>query len=680
MGTRDVRALFESKRIAIVGASDDRTKWGYWLSRGVAESDAEVTLVNRRGTPVLGRPTVPTLRDATSAPELVVLATPAGQFVAEIDNALEVGARAIIGITSGAFSDVAARRAVVERVRAAGAVLLGPNCMGIADTGRGIHLLWGQVPAGPIGLLSQSGNIALEIGSLAASVGLGLSRFASIGDQADLMSFDLLQAVAGAPETRVVALYVEDVKDGDAFGSTVARLTSSGMPVVLLAGGASVAGSRAASSHTGSMVTGDTVIDAVCRASGAIRVRTPGELVDVCSVLVADGRPDGPRIGVVGDGGGHGILASDAVERAGFDVPLLSTPLREKLAALLPGHASVSNPIDMAGGENDLTNYAALIEGVAGSGEVDAVLLTGYFGNYGSESEDRAAEEIEVASRITRARVESSVPVLVHTLAPYSSSSQRLRAGGVPVSGRVENVVKALQSVSAATPPHWPARQALRGAPPSGDAYWVAREMLVEAGVEFPEARLVSSVDAAADAAHLIGYPVAVKALGIAHKTEADAVKLNLNGREQVIRAAADILGRMPGHRLSVERMADTSDSLELIVGTQQDLRFGTVVLVGAGGIQAELSEDTSVAVGPLNEAEALRILDNLRVAQLFAGFRGRPPLNRRAAARAIVALSRLADSLRDEVAEIEMNPLLVTRDRAVALDAHLVRRQHGGL
>lgn len=679
MSVRAASALYDARHVAIVGASDDPAKWGYWLSRGALSSDLQVSLVNRRTPPVLGRETVASLGDLTHTPELVVLATPPAHFEASLDEALGAGARAVVAITADVFDDAAHRDRVVRRVREAGAVLLGPNCMGLSDTARGLHLIWGELPPGPIGLVSQSGNLALEIGELAQGAGLGISRFASVGDQADLRAHDLVPAVAASEQTKVVAMYVEDVGDGDAFGQCLAEVTASGTPVVVLAAGGSTAGARAAASHTGSMVSGDMVMDAVCRAAGAVRVHSPGELVDVCALLVAGagsagaGAGGGTRVGVIADGGGHGIVASDAAERYGFEVPAFGEDLQERLEKHMPTRASAGNPVDMAGGERELVTFSRLVSDCADSGEVDSILVSGYLGAYGRDSAERAQEELRTCDEIADTVARTGVPVLVHSLAADSDSSAELRRRGVPVFARVEQATQALARVAGRQPAAWPVRSA-PGPVADTDAYTAARGLLGDHGVSFPEARTVDTAEQAVEAAEQIGHPVVVKILGIDHKTEVGGVGLDLRTADEVHAFSADLLQRLPRHRLSVEQMVDLGAGTELIVGARQDPRFGTVVLVGAGGVQAEILDDRAIALGPVDEAGARDLLRRLSIAPLFDGFRGRPALDLDAAAHLVAALSQAADSVRGEVDELEVNPVLVTPTGAVALDAHLVR------
>ncbi|NYD57603.1 acyl-CoA synthetase (NDP forming) [Nocardioides marinisabuli] len=680
MTVRAAHTLYDARHVAIVGASADPAKWGYWLSRGALSSDLRVSLVNRRTPPVLGRETVASLAELADTPELVVLATPPAHFEASLDEALGAGARAVVAITADVFDDAVHRERVVRRVREAGAVLLGPNCMGLSDTARGLHLIWGELPPGPIGLVSQSGNLALEIGELAQGAGLGISRFASVGDQADLRAHDLVPAVAAGEQTKVVAMYVEDVGDGDAFGQCLAEVSAAGTPVVVLAAGGSTAGARAAASHTGSMVSGDMVMDAVCRAAGAVRVHSPGELVDVCSLLVADAarRPLGRRVGVIADGGGHGIVASDAAERYGFEVPAFGEELQERLEKHMPSRASAANPVDMAGGERELVTFSRLVADCADSGEVDSILVSGYLGAYGRDSAERAQEELRTCAEIADTVARTGVPVLVHSLAADSDSSADLRRRGVPVFARVEQATQALARVAGRRPAAWPARVA-RDTVADTDAYTAARGLLVDHGVTFPEARAVDTAEQAVEAAEQIGHPVVVKILGVDHKTEVGGVGLDLRTADEVHAFSDDLLHRLPRHRLSVEQMVDLGAGTELIVGVRQDPRFGTVVLVGAGGVQAEILEDRVIGLGPVDEAGARDLLRRLSIAPLFDGFRGRPALDLAAAAHLVAALSQAADAVRDEVSELEVNPVLVTPTGAVALDAHLVRGGHRG-
>jgi acyl-CoA synthetase (NDP forming) len=402
--TRDLRPLFDPASVAVLGASADPSKWGNTLARGAlrGESRRRVFLVNRSGGEILGRAAYPSLADLPEAPELVVVSVPAAGFAEAVDRSLDAGAKAIVAISAGLGEAGAEGRrledAVVERVRAAGAVMLGPNCLGVFDAGAELDLGWSALPAGPVGLISQSGNLALELARLAAPAGLGFSRFASLGNQADLVASDLLDELATHDETRVIALYLEDFRDGRAFVAAAARARELGKPVVLLTGGVTQASARAALSHTGALVSDARSVEAACRAAGIVDVATPKQLVDAAQALLSGRTPRGRRVAVYCDGGGHGVVAADVLAAAGLDVPALSAVTTAALAKELPSTASLANPVDFAGGgERGLAAYADVGRILLGADDVDAVLLTGYFGGYGVDTPELEAEEVEAA-------------------------------------------------------------------------------------------------------------------------------------------------------------------------------------------------------------------------------------------------------------------------------------------
>jgi len=260
---RDLTPLFDPRSVAIVGASNDPAKWGNWLARGAlrGEHRRPVYLVNRNGGEVLGRPAYASLADLPDAPDLVVVSVPAGAFERAVDDALAAGARALVGITAGLGESgeegLDRERALVERVRAAGAVLLGPNCLGVFDATSDLGLASNEFPPGAIGLISQSGNLALELGLLARDHGMGFSRFASVGNQADVDLAELVAAFAAHSPTELIAVYAEDFRDGRAFVDAAAAC---GKPVILLTVGRSEASVRAARSHTGALVSDLAVV------------------------------------------------------------------------------------------------------------------------------------------------------------------------------------------------------------------------------------------------------------------------------------------------------------------------------------------------------------------------------------------------------------------------------------
>jgi acetate---CoA ligase (ADP-forming) len=683
--SRDLRSLFDPRSVAVVGASGTPGKWGHWLAKGALEAEKRrsVYLVNRNGGEILGRDAFRSLADIPDAPELVVVTVPAGGFEEAVDDALQAGAKALVVISAGlgeSGPDGQAReRAAVERVRAAGAVLVGPNCLGIFDAGTELHLSSDTVPSGPIGLISQSGNLALEVGMLAVDVGLGFSRFVSIGNQADLEAAELIDDLAGHDPTRLIAVYCEDFKDGRAFARAAQRAVDAGKPVLLLAGGGTAASARAARSHTGALVSDLAAVEAACAAAGIQRVATPSELVDVALALLSSPTPKGRRVAVVADGGGSTVIAADLAAAHGLELPQLNEQTAGALADLLPPTAATANPVDLAGGgERDVFNFARVVDTLLRSPEADTVFLTGYFGGYSSYSEEHAAREVEAATAMGHAAAESGKPLVVQTMYWRSAAADALRAGGVPVYRELEGAlhgIAALVRAGEAEPGRIPDVPG-PGQPITAAGYWEARELLEDAGVEFAQARMTHDREDALAAASELGYPVVLKALGQLHKSDAGGVAVGVTDAAALERELSR-MATLPASGYSVEQTAPVEQGIELIVGTRRDPRFGPVTLVGMGGLYAELLGDVAVALAPVDNAEAARLLESLRGAPLLTGARGRPPLDVRAAAAAVAALSRVAAE-HPEIDELEINPLLVLPEGAIGLDARIVRLEKG--
>ncbi|SEK56431.1 acetate--CoA ligase family protein [Streptacidiphilus jiangxiensis] len=689
---RDLTALFDPASVAVLGASDDPAKYGHAIAVQALRANGRrpLHLVNRRGGTVLGRTAATSLGAIGEPVELVVVSVPQAGFEDAVDEALACGARAIVAITAG-FAELGAaglvrQQAVADRVRAAGALLVGPNCLGVADNTTELFLASDRFAPGGIALLSQSGNLALELQLRLAPQGLGFSRFVSLGNQADVTLVDLVADCARHEGTRAIAVYAEDFGDGRAFAEAAAR---AGKPVVLLTAGRGDASARSAKSHTGALTTSGDVVIAACRDAGIELTRTPRELACVLGALDAGRRARGRRVAVFTDGGGHGSIAADAVESAGLAVPELSAPLQADLADLLWRQSAVGNPVDLAGmGEQDPMSYARTVRALLDSDEVDAVLLTGYFGGYaaaegglGGAEGALGAGELAAAEAIADAVPASGKPLVVQSMYPSSPSCQALRAVGIPVHEAVEDAARALVALAPSPAPATesgapcPALQPLPpvAAEPVGDPdYHVTRRLLETAGVPFPPAREIRSEDELRAAAREFSGPYVLKALHLLHKSDAGGVVLRLADEEALVAAHRSMHARLGAPSYSVEAMADLSDGVELIVGVNQDPRFGPVAMVGLGGVLTEVLGDVAFALAPVTAEHAERLLRGLRSAALLDGVRGRPALDVGAAAQAVAAITAAA-AARPEFAELEVNPLLVTPRGALALDSRAV-------
>ncbi|HEY1512467.1 MAG TPA: acetate--CoA ligase family protein [Gaiellaceae bacterium] len=665
---RDLRPLFEPRSLAIVGVSADPGKWGYWFARDAARGAHRRTvhLIGRSGGELHGLPVLPSLAELPEPPELVVLSVPAAGLEEAVDASLAAGAKAIVAVAAGVGEE--RERAIAERVRTAGAVLLGPNCLGVFDAAAELDLASNPLPSGPVGFVSQSGNIALETGLLLADVGLGFSRLASIGNQADLDVTDVLRDLAAHAGTKAIGVYCEDFRDGRAFAEAA---RTAGKPVVLLTVGRTEASTRAARSHTGALTSSLDAVDAACRAAGIHRVETPRRLVETLQALLAAERPRGRRVAVIGDGGGYGAVASDLLGARGLELPVLSHGLQETLRGSLPAAAATSNPVDLAGaGEQDAFSFSRSTRTLLESGEVDAVLFTAYFGGYSSLSDELRGRELAVAADLSAAVHESSRPLVVHTMYWDAPPALALRVTGIAVYRAIEAAVDAVASLVGDARPARPVAETPPAAEPvSGTGYVEARAALAAAGVRFGAAHNVATHEEALAAAERVGYPVVLKALGAVHKSDAGGVVVGLDDEFELLREIDHL--RAPSY--SVERMENTAAGFELLVGARRDPRFGAVVVVGAGGVNAELFRDTASALAPVDVEGAEALVRRLACAPLLEGTRGRAPLDVHAAAAAIAALSRFA-AAHPELAELEVNPLLVRAHGAVGLDARFVR------
>ncbi|MFC8089575.1 acetate--CoA ligase family protein [Streptomyces sp. NPDC057301] len=680
---RDLSALFDPVSVAVVGASDDPAKYGHAIAAQAIRANGRrpVHMVNRRGGTVLGRTVAPSLSAIGEPVDLAVVSVPAAGFEDAVDEALRCGARAIVAITAG-FAETGdagriRQQAVAERVRAAGAVMVGPNCLGIADNTTDLFLASDTFTPGGVALLSQSGNLALELQLRFRPHGLGFSRFVSLGNQADVTLVDLLADCARHEGTRAIAVYAEDFGDGRAFAEAAA---DAGKPVVLLTAGRGDASARSAQSHTGALTTSADVVTAACRDAGVELVATPRELTVAVAALSGARRASGRRVAVLTDGGGHGVVAADAVEAAGLTVPELHEPTRQQLREALWEQSAVANPVDLAGmGEQDPASYAETIAALLAAEEVDAVLMTGYFGGYaaaegglGGGGKALADGEEEAARLIAARHRATAKPLVVQSMYPESPSCRTLAAAGIPVFAATEDSARALAATAPVAQRTGVTPLPVPASPLRESGYMETRRALEEAGLAFPAAREIHDEAELLAAAGEFSGPYVLKALHLLHKSDAGGVVLGLAGPDELLAAFREMHARLGASSYSVEAMADLTDGIELIVGVNRDPRFGPVAMVGLGGVLAEALHDVAFTLAPVPAERAVSLLRGLRTAALLDGVRGKPPVDVEAAAKAVEAITAFA-AAHPEIAEIEVNPLLVRPDGALALDSRAV-------
>ena len=513
---RDLRPLFDPRSLAVLGASNDPAKWGQWISAGALRGAdrRDVWLVNRNGGEILGQQAFRSLAELPGPPELVVIAVPVAAFEAGVDDALAAGARGIVAITAGlgevddGGKELESR--VVEKVRAAGAVMLGPNCLGVYDAAAALDLGMNEFTPGTLGIISQSGNLALELSLLGAQYGIGISRFASLGNQADIEAAELVEAFAADEHTRVIGVYCEDFRDGRAFARAGEAAQRAGKQVVLLAAGGSEAGARAAASHTGALASDSAAVEAACRAAGILRVTTPKQLIDCVLACLAPHRPAGPRVAIVGDGGGTGVVTADLVTEAGLELP-------DALArARIPPDRDRADDRHRQPRRSRRRRRAGLLELRAREHGRARV------GRGRRRHLHRVLRRLQPAERDLRDDRDRGRPRdrarrrrrAAGRCSPRRCSGTRLppaRSGRVacPSTGtsRPSSIRSPASSASQRRPRPRRARVGAPAPPISADGYFESRELLAEGGVAFATARRATSVDEARAAAAELGYP-----------------------------------------------------------------------------------------------------------------------------------------------------------------------------
>jgi acetate---CoA ligase (ADP-forming) len=672
-----LRPFFEPSSVAVIGASRRRGSIGGELFRNVLEADfaGAAYPVNRGGEPVAGVRGYGSISEIPDDVELAVICVPGPLVLEAAEEALAKGVRALCVISSG-FAETGA--AGVERqeqllalVRAHGARLLGPNCLGIASSKPKLNATFAPraLPPGRIGFSSQSGALGLAL--LEQGEGLGFSAFVSIGNKADVSSNDLLEWWEDDPETDVVLLYLESFGNPRKF-ARLSRRVARRKPILALKAGATAAGARAASSHTAALAGSEAAVDALFHQAGVLRARTLEELVDVAGLLSSQPLPRGRRVGVLTNAGGLGILCADACEAAGLELPELAEETRDALAGALPGDSSVANPVDMLGSATGAT-YERAIPTLLADPRLDAVIVLFV--------PPVVAGAPEVAASIRRA-VEAS-----HTDKPVLAAV--MSAEGTPLDLLESDVASFTYPESAARAlglaadrAEWLRRPA--GTAPELDGIdrhgaqavveaagegWLdpaqTRELLSAYGVPLVAERTAGSTDEAAAEAAEIGYPVVVKtAAPGAHKTETGGIALDLQDERQVREAVERI-----GAPVIVQQYLQ--GGTELLAGVVQDPVFGPLVAFGPGGVFAELIGDATFRIAPLTDIDAEELVSGGKAGRLVAGFRGAPPADRGALEDLVHRLGRLAEDV-PEVAELDLNPVIAGPDGCVAVDARV--------
>jgi acetyl coenzyme A synthetase (ADP forming)-like protein len=693
-----VTHLLAPRSVAVIGASRQTMSIGGALFHNIVAGGYPGALypVNPSAEEIERRRAYPTVMDVPGDVELAVICVPAKAVVEVARECSAKGVRSLVVISAG-FAETGAdgaemQRALVEMCRQSGMRLVGPNCMGIINTAPGVSLDATFAPdrpvRGSIGFLSQSGGLGIAVMARAQALGSGISSFISVGNKADLSGNDFLQFWELDAETGLVMLYLESFGNPRKF-ARIARRVSRTKPILAVKGGRGQAGNRATSSHTGALLSAsDVTVDALFQQAGVIRTDTLAELFDATLLLGAQPLPSGNRVGIVTNAGGPAILCADACEAGGLTVPRLSDALRAQLGSFLSPAASTGNPVDMIAGAS-AGDYERVIAAVAASDEVDALIVI--------FTPPLVTRAVEVVRAIHRAAQDMPRPIPVLSVFMSKNSTPRVvRHGGIAIPHYPfpEDAAHALALAARYSAwraiPEEPA-SVLAGVDHDRAAAVIASALASEPGWMSPQdvqeligcygIPLVRSVFAespheAGLGATQLGGQVALKAIvpGLVHKSDAGAVRLGLHGMRTVEAAAAamektfDSEGRRPlGYQ--VQRMADPG--VEMIVGVVQDQHFGPVLACGAGGTATELVNDVAVRITPITAGDADRMMHSLKTFPLLDGYRGAPKADVAALEDVLLRVSALVEA-HPEVAEMDLNPLIVNASGAVAVDARV--------
>jgi acetyl coenzyme A synthetase (ADP forming)-like protein len=675
--------FFRPRSVAVIGASPRADSIGGAVFRNVLAADFAGCAypVNRDGHPVAG---VRAYRSVSELPEpvdLAVIAIPADRVLDVAEEALAQGTRALVVISAG-FAETGEdglrrQEELLSLVRAHGARLIGPNCLGIFSAAPGLNATFAArvFPPGRIGFSSQSGALGLALLERASARGLGFSGFVSIGNKADVSSNDLLEWWETDDETSLVLLYVESFGNPQKFGR-IARRLARRKPILAIKSGRTAAGSRAAGSHTAAMSSPDAVAAALFSQAGVIRADTLAELLDAAALLSSQPLPAGPRVAVVTNAGGLGILCADACGAAGLELPHPSAEASGELQGLLPEAASIGNPIDMLGSAS-AEEFRRACEIVLRDPTFDAVIAL-FVATRGVE-----ASAVGTAISAAAATVPAK-PTLACLLAEgvalgplrggaevpsfaYPEAAAAALAHAVARAAwlrRPAGIVDRPRDIDGAT-----ARRVVESALARGEAHWLTGEetwqLLRAYGLTLVDQSAAVDGEDAVKAATALGFPVVVKtAAAGAHKTELGGVAVDLETPEEV-RAAAERIGGP----LLVQRQV--TGGSELLAGVLHDPTFGSVVSFGPGGILTELIGGVDIRIAPLTDVDIAELLDGDKTRLLVAGYRGRPATSRDALADLLSRLSALATD-HPHVLELDLNPVIGTAAGAVIVDARI--------
>jgi len=693
-----LESFFNPKSVAIVGASRQKGKVGYEILANVMEAGykGQIYPVNPKADNIEGLKCYPDLESIKQVPELVVIIVPARFVPAIMQQCAKIGTRAVIIITAG-FKEVGddgreLEQQIIQIAGQAGIRVIGPNCLGLIAPSHNINASFGgKMPAsGSIAYLSQSGALLAAILDMAYTNSIGFSKLISIGNKADVDELDLIKVLGEDPETKVIAGYLESISDGNAFVNQAERI-SHNKPILLMKSGGTAAGAKAASSHTGSLAGSETAYECVFERAGIIRCNSIKEQFDYAQAFGNQPLPAGPRVAVITNAGGPGIMAADAIEREGLNFSKLTDETISKLASRLPAAANLYNPIDVLG-DALADRYEFALDVVIDDPNVDTILIL-LTPQAMTESEGTAKAIVKISKK------KPEKPIFACFLGggKIEDGITILREGKIPVIDCPESAVAAIKVMSDYV--RWRSRpkrivklfpvnrrkvegiierHQRRNIREVGETE--AKEILEAYGFVTPKGSIATTSEQAANIAQQLGFPVVLKIWSpdILHKSDVGGVKVGLNTEQEVKDAFDLMMYRIPkklpeANILGVLVQEMCKSGREVILGMNRDPHFGPLMMFGMGGVMVEVLKDVSFYLAPLTAEEAEQMLVSTRTYQMLKGVRGQEGVDIKAIAEGLQRLSQLVTEF-PQIQEMDINPYVVGPEGTtpIAVDARM--------
>jgi len=696
-------AMFSPASVAVIGATSRPGTVGRTVLENLLRDTfrGKIYAVNAKHEEVLGHKAYKSIRDIPQPVDLAVVATPAVTVGPVIAECIEAGAKAAVVISAG-FKERGAEGAALEQqirdqLKRSSLRLIGPNCLGIMNPTIGLNATFAKDPpqAGSVAFLSQSGALLSAILDWSHREQVGFSAIVSTGSMLDVGWGDLIYYFGDDPHTKSILLYMESVGDARSFLSA-AREVALSKPIIVIKAGRSEAASRAAASHTGALTGSDEVLDAAFRRSGVLRVHNIADLFYMAEVLGRQPRPKGPRLTILTNAGGPAVLATDALVANGGELAELSPESLERLNDFLPAHWSHNNPIDVLG-DADPERYARALEIASQDPKSDGLLVI--------LAPQGMTDPLHIAERLKPYAKEYGKPVLASWMGGNSiaGGEAALNSAGIPTFPFPDTAVRAFtymwrytynlrglyetpalaENSELADSSRKQVEQIINNARNGGRVLLTeleSKQLLSLYGIPTVETQIARTEDEAVALASKLGFPVVLKVFSetITHKTDVGGVKLNLQD-EAAVRSAYRTIQSSVAEKASANQFSGVTvqpmvklDGYELILGSSIDPQFGPVILFGSGGQLVEVYRDRALALPPLNTTLAQRMMEQTKIFTALKGVRGRKPVNMMALEQLLVRFSQLVLEQRS-IAEIDINPLLASPERLLALDARIV-------